>query len=1672
MGSCENVNLSVIEEPLCGLVIEENLSLETSVQSGSDQQCCSEVDCGLFEPNVEPVNDEDGCLGSSGVDDTLCVSSGEVTEGTEVLCVIEDGLVGEGENVGDLLLENVLGSECRIGGDFLNEIQSQGDVCNLENGGLCLEKRGSEGEGDCEKPLESSPVTGLQGNFVQMDEMDDKRVSGSSAEGVSNVMVEQIGILAGVETDIHNQISSSQGCEMPSDIILMTGLPDNHPQQNEQEDTKSMGGFSLQVMDGNSDSSAETETVSCNQSSPLEGGEMPLKVLHTGDLVSNGDCHGDQKDEKTASDLSAETVTEILETKSDADTCIQVLASRGSQSDLENLHMAESLSICAKPNEQKDDKSVDGPCVERVANVVDDKSVVMTVVSVEFGTHILPLEENACNSKEGAAKIAHNCNCEKSVSPLLCQSFGIVNCGTSKDTPDQDAIGSINSSSVVECSGHTDNEGKDNVIVGCISETKCPEIASSSSRGSGQRSKSRQKTQKKRTAKKSKNTANVPDSHESIRISLKAERRKRSCLSKPARSSMWGLLGHITQFLEQSNGANQVHNQGLGNARRGRGSGKQKKIRASGSSGGSRGNRCASTSRIRLKVKVGKVAGQCCLTNMVPEVVDMLASANASTSDDRTEMYSGTGLELSKLANSVEDKLREDGTVLQLQCFSKLPEKAETFPDGFVMDGQLATKDSENTKIIDKTSGDADDYLGVTSHVVDEASGGAIDSGCTDPGTSPDSEVINLIPDVQANARHQADLHETVLTSSKDVAARRRRTSSKRGKKDGLPLSRNGIMEDGSPGPVSINEAKPSKKHGHRQDMGNGHCSREILASPTSANASSISSSNKELPMEPSVFSRETEHGLFRKALKEESGVESKTFSNLDVDVELSESQNWVPNKTMGHKLPKSGRVSKGRSKASESASKRGNAHKQREKQRKSVNNCKVKDKDACNQIMCKVETHLESGCQKVDGIGKANTGENTAVTDKSNLDMVLGGLEEQLIPPRKAWVLCDDCHKWRRIEAVLADFIEKTNCRWTCKDSLDKAFAACSIPQEKSNAEINAELDISDASGEEDACDAHLNYKGLERRRSTGYQESTFKCISTNEFLHRKRRSQTIDEIMVCHCESPSKGRLGCGDECLNRILNIECVQGTCPCGDLCSNQQFQKRKYAELEWFRCGKKGYGLKLREDISEGQFLIEYVGEVLDMQSYEARQKEYALKGHRHFYFMTLNGSEVIDACAKGNLGRFINHSCDPNCRTEKWIVNGEICIGLFALRNIKKGEEVTFDYNYVRVFGAAAKKCHCGAPQCRGYIGGDLLNTEVIVQGDSDEEFPEPVMVHEKGVSKVSLKYMRSRANPSDSAEIQTAEGIILKDRHGIDEATVAIGHLENTIEKDDSMNRAAISQLHSSVELEDSKGNLPSFVQPGEMSHQTEDVTSKPMPAVQQETSIEEETMNGTSCYADRLEILSPTMLSISLSHGVDANRNSKSDTVEEKRVSSKSHSLMKVSRSSSSVKKEKVRSNPLNTSKAQVTANKSQMLSIKPKKLLEGSSNGRSEAVEEKLNELLDTDGGISKRKDAPKGYLKLLLLTAASGDSGNGEAIQSNRDLSMILDALLKTKSKAVLIDIINKNGLRMLHNIMKQYRRDFKKIPILRKLLKVLEYLAVRDILTPEHINGGPPCPGME
>lgn len=71
-------------------------------------------------------------------------------------------------------------------------------------------------------------------------------------------------------------------------------------------------------------------------------------------------------------------------------------------------------------------------------------------------------------------------------------------------------------------------------------------------------------------------------------------------------------------------------------------------------------------------------------------------------------------------------------------------------------------------------------------------------------------------------------------------------------------------------------------------------------------------------------------------------------------------------------------------------------------------------------------------GNQKLDAVGKVNADDNRVSVNVSNLDIAPGvGLGEQHLSPCNAWVRCDDCHKWRRIPAVLADLINETNRTW-----------------------------------------------------------------------------------------------------------------------------------------------------------------------------------------------------------------------------------------------------------------------------------------------------------------------------------------------------------------------------------------------------------------------------------------------------------------------------------------------------------------------------------------------------------------------------------------------------------------------------------------------------------------
>ena len=85
-------------------------------------------------------------------------------------------------------------------------------------------------------------------------------------------------------------------------------------------------------------------------------------------------------------------------------------------------------------------------------------------------------------------------------------------------------------------------------------------------------------------------------------------------------------------------------------------------------------------------------------------------------------------------------------------------------------------------------------------------------------------------------------------------------------------------------------------------------------------------------------------------------------------------------------------------------------------------------------------------------------------------------------------------------------------------------------------------------------------------------------------------------------------------------------------------------------------------------------------------------------------------------------------------------MRGELAIGLFALRDIRAGEELTFDYNFDR-YGDKPMRCLCATPSCCGYIGGGGIDGEDADKPPAEEEFsdadealdathdPEPIMV-------------------------------------------------------------------------------------------------------------------------------------------------------------------------------------------------------------------------------------------------------------------------------------------------------------------------------------------------------
>ena len=129
----------------------------------------------------------------------------------------------------------------------------------------------------------------------------------------------------------------------------------------------------------------------------------------------------------------------------------------------------------------------------------------------------------------------------------------------------------------------------------------------------------------------------------------------------------------------------------------------------------------------------------------------------------------------------------------------------------------------------------------------------------------------------------------------------------------------------------------------------------------------------------------------------------------------------------------------------------------------------------------------------------------------------------------------------------------------------------------------------------------------------------------------------------------------------------------------------------------------GSGVYACKPIPSGERVIEYLGDKIDKEESERRanaQMELAEKtGDAAVYIFTLNKKWDIDGNVPWNTARLLNHSCDPNC--EAWIEEKQIF--LYALRDIEKGEELTFDYGF-DIENYEDHPCLCGSDNCVGYI--------------------------------------------------------------------------------------------------------------------------------------------------------------------------------------------------------------------------------------------------------------------------------------------------------------------------------------------------------------------------------
>uniref|UniRef100_A0A9L0I6D8 Histone-lysine N-methyltransferase SETMAR n=1 Tax=Equus asinus TaxID=9793 RepID=A0A9L0I6D8_EQUAS len=177
------------------------------------------------------------------------------------------------------------------------------------------------------------------------------------------------------------------------------------------------------------------------------------------------------------------------------------------------------------------------------------------------------------------------------------------------------------------------------------------------------------------------------------------------------------------------------------------------------------------------------------------------------------------------------------------------------------------------------------------------------------------------------------------------------------------------------------------------------------------------------------------------------------------------------------------------------------------------------------------------------------------------------------------------------------------------------------------------------------------------------------------------------------------------------------------CQCSDQCKNRVVQRGLQFHLQVFKTEKKGWGLRTLEFIPKGRFVCEYAGEVLGFAEVQRRiqlqtihDSNYIIAVREHVY----NGQVIetfVDPAHIGNIGRFLNHSCEPNLLMIPVRIDSMVPkLALFAAKDIMPEEELSYDYSgrFLNLMdsknkerlgnGKPRKPCYCGAKSCAAFL--------------------------------------------------------------------------------------------------------------------------------------------------------------------------------------------------------------------------------------------------------------------------------------------------------------------------------------------------------------------------------